>query len=536
MEPETERPETERKGGRILRALTRAAARESQRRDVERQTRPEQLERSVREYLGRTRIVIASNREPFQHVRKNGTVEAIRSAGGLASALDSVARATGGVWVAQASGDADRETADPFGRVSMPPGRELYTLQRIWIDDYERAQGFNRFVNGCLWPLCHIVHVRPHFVAAEWRAYQEVNRMFADAILEAVGDEPAIVLLQDYHLALCAAELRARRRDLTIVHFWHIPWPNPEVFRIVPWKRELLEGLLACDLLGFHIRYHGMNFLDTVGAELESLIDRERGSIRRRGRVTFVRDYPISPDVTEIALAGASAGTAASVQRIREKLGIQGSRVILGVDRLDYTKGIPERLDAYGRMLERHPELRGRVTMIQIAVPSRVDLPEYQTLGKAVTEQIERLNERFEHDGHKPVHFIFENLDFRELIPYYALADVMAVTSLHDGMNLVCKEYVAAKVGLDGVLVLSPFTGASRELEHAIQVSPYDTERLAEALHRALTLPEEERTRRMRALREVVAAQNIYDWARKLLRDVRRLHLLPGTPRPATRR
>jgi alpha,alpha-trehalose-phosphate synthase [UDP-forming] len=529
-------PETERRGGRILRALSRAAARETQRRDVERQTRPEQLERNVREYLGKTRIVIASNREPYQHVHRNGTIEAIRSAGGLASALDSVARATGGVWVAQASGDADRETADARGRVGMPPGRELYTLQRVWIDDEERAEGFNRFVNGCLWPLCHVVYVRPHFVASQWRAYQEVNRGFADAILDAVGDEPAIVLLQDYHLALCAAELRARRPDLTIVLFWHIPWPNPEVFRIVPWKREILEGLLACDLLGFHIRYHGMNFLETVGQELESLIDRERGLIRRLERVTFVRDYPISPDVAEISLAAANPSTPAAVQRIRERLGIGDCRVILGVDRLDYTKGIPERLDAYRRMLERHPDLRGRVTMIQIAVPSRVDLPEYQALGRTVTEQVEQLNQRFGEGVPQPVHLIFENLDFRDLIPYYAMADVMAVTSLHDGMNLVSKEYVAAKVGLDGVLVLSPFTGASRELEHAIQVSPYDTERLADALHHALTLPEEERTRRMRALREVVASQNIYDWARKLLRDVRRLHLLPGTHGPSARR
>lgn len=529
-------PDTERRGGRILRALTRAAARETHRRDVERQTRPEQLERSVREYLGKTRIVIASNRQPYQHVHRNGTIEAIRSAGGLASALDSVARATGGVWVAQASGDADRETADALGRVGMPPGRDLYTLQRLWIDDDERAQGFNRFVNGCLWPLCHVVYVRPHFVPSQWRAYQEVNRLFADAILDAAGDEPALVLLQDYHLALCAAELRERRPDLTIVLFWHIPWPNPEVFRIVPWKREILEGLLACDLLGFHIRYHGMNFLETVGQELESLIDRERGLIRRRGRVTFVRDYPISPDVAEISLAAASPSTPAAVQSIRERLGIRDCRVILGVDRLDYTKGIPERLDAYRRMLEHHPDLRGHVTMIQIAVPSRVDLPEYQALGRTVTEQVEQLNQRFGEGVPQPVHLIFENLDFRDLIPYYAMADVMAVTSLHDGMNLVSKEYVAAKVGLDGVLVLSPFTGASRELEHAIQVSPFDTERLADALHHALNLPDEERARRMRALREVVASQNIYDWARKLLRDVRRLHLLPGTHRPSARR
>jgi alpha,alpha-trehalose-phosphate synthase [UDP-forming] len=529
-------PDTERPPRRLLHALGRAAARESQRRDIERQTRPDQLERSVREYLGRTRIVIASNREPYQHVRRNGSIQTIRSAGGLASALDSVARATGAVWVAQASGDADREMADDRGRVSMPPGQDRYTLQRVWIDDEERAQGFNRFVNGCLWPLCHHVYVRPQFVAAHWRAYQEVNRMFADAILEAAGDEPALVLLQDYHLALCAAELRARRPDLTIVLFWHIPWPNAEVFRIVPWKREILEGLLACDLLGFHIRYHGMNFIETVSQELEALIDRERGAVRRRGRRTFVRDYPISPDVAEIAVTAADPSTRAAVQRIRERLAIGDAQVILGVDRLDYTKGIPERLDAYELLLDRHPEWRDRVVMVLIAVPSRVDLPEYQALGRAVAERVEKLNERFGSGQRQSVYLITENLDFRDLIPYYVMADVMAVTSLHDGMNLVAKEYVAARVHNDGVLVLSPYTGASRELEHAIQVSPFDVDRLSGAFRQALTISPDDRERRMKSLREVVAAQNIYDWARKLLRDVRRLHLVPGASWPGGRR
>jgi trehalose 6-phosphate synthase len=521
---------------RVLRALNRAAVKESQRRDIARQTTPDQLERSVREYLGRTRIVIASNREPYQHVHCGSAIDVIRSAGGLASALDSVARATGAVWVAQASGDADRESADARGRVRMPPGLDRYTLQRIWIEDEERAEGFNRFANGCLWPLCHVAYVRPHFVATQWRAYQDVNRQFADAIVEAAGDGPALVLLQDYHLALCAAEVRARRPDLTLVLFWHIPWPNTEVFRIVPWKREILDGLLSCDLLGFHIRYHGINFLETVGDELEALIDRERGAVRRRDRRTFVRDYPISPDVAEISLAAGDPATVTAARRIRERLGIGEARVILGVDRLDYTKGIPERLDAYEHLLENDPDLRERIVMIQIAVPSRVDLPEYQALARAVSDRVERLNERFGSGARLSVYLITENLDFRDLIPYYLLAEVMAVTSLHDGMNLVSKEYVAAKVALDGVLVLSPFTGASRELEHAIQVSPYDAERLAGAFRRALGMPPEERTQRMRALRDVVASQNIYDWARKLLRDVKRLHLVPGAPRPPTRR
>ena len=522
-------------GTRIVRALRRAATRQSQRREFERQTGPEELERSVREYIGETPIVIASNRQPYQHVHGTDGIQVIRSPGGLASALDSVARATSAIWVAQATGDADRETTDGRGRVRMPPGIERYTLQRLWVEPEERAESYNRFANGCLWPLCHVAYVRPVFVEEQWRAYRDVNEQFADAIVESAGKEPALVLLQDYHLALCAARIRQRRPDFSIVLFWHIPWPNPEVFRILPWKQELLDGLLSCDLLGFHIPHHAMNFLDTVSSELEAHVDRERSAVRRRGHRTFVRAYAIGPDVSEISLAAAEAGTRRDADRIRETLGLRDAKVILGVDRLDYTKGVPERLDAFERYLELHPDERGRVVMVQIGVPTRVDLPEYQSLMLAVEQRVAHLNERFGTGDHKVVHLITRNMDFRELIPYYVLADVMAVTSLHDGMNLVAKEYVAARPGQDGVLVLSPFTGASRELEHAIQVSPYDREGLAEALHRALTLRSEERLTRMRTLREVVASQNIYDWARKLIRDVRRLHLLPGMRQPAKR-
>lgn len=520
---------------RMLRALRRAAARPRHPRGFEDQTHQEDLERLVSQYCEGVQIVIASNREPYQHVQGVSGVEAIRSPGGLASALDSVARATGGIWVAQASGEADRESADPDGRVLVPPGEPRYTLQRIWIEPEESAQDYHRFANGCLWPLCHIVYIRPHFVEAQWRAYEEVNNQFADAILRAVGSRPTLVLLQDYHLALCAARLREQRPDLTLVLFWHIPWPNPEVFRILPWRREVLEGLLACDLLGFHIPYHAMNFLDTVAREMEAHIDRERDAVRRRRHRTFVRSYAVSPDAAEISRAAAEPWAIDAARGLRESLQLGDAQVVLGVDRLDYTKGVPERLAAYERYLEEHPEAPGRIVFIQIGVPTRVDLEEYQTLSQTVGSKVESLNQRFGSEGRPIIHLITRNLDFRELIPYYVLADVMAVTSLHDGMNLVAKEYVAARVNLDGVLILSPFTGASRELEHAIQVSPYDTEALARAIDRALHLPPDERTHRMRELREVVRAQNIYDWALRLFRDVRRLHLMPGTRRPPAR-
>jgi trehalose 6-phosphate synthase len=512
----------------MTRAFRRAATRQALRGELESQTTPKALEAAARACCGGARLVIASSREPWQHVHGPDGIRAIRSAGGLASALDSVARATGAVWVAQATGDADRNVVDASGRVRVPPGAERYTLQRLWIDDDARAEDFRRFTNGCLWPLCHVVYVRPHFVAEQWRAYQAVNEQFADAILDAAGDGPALVLLQDFHLACCAPILRRRRPDLAIVLFWHVPWPNPEVFRILPWKHEVLEGLLACDLLGFHIRYHGMNFMDTVALELEARVDRERSAVLRQGRRTFVRAYPIGPDAAEFSLAAGEPWAVRGAEELRRSLGIGDARVVLGVDRLDYTKGIPERLAACERFLETHPGEAERVAFVQIGVPSRVDLPEYRDLGAGVAETVARLNRKFGGDGRAPFHLVTRNLDFRELIPYYVLADVLAVTSLHDGMNLVAKEYVATKVNLAGALVLSPYTGAARELEHAIQVSPYDTELLAEALARALALPPEERAGRMRALREAVATTNIYDWARRIFRDVRRLHVAPS--------
>jgi len=530
--PTTDRDTT---AERLLRALRLAAARPRHSRGFGDQTSRADLERLVGQYCEGVQIVIASNREPYQHVRGSSGIEAIRSPGGLASALDSVARATGGVWVAQASGEADRESSDAEGRVVVPPGEPRYTLQRIWVEPEEVAADYHRFANGCLWPLCHIVYVRPHFVDAQWRAYQQVNAQFADAILRTAAGRPTLVLLQDYHLALCAARLREQRPDLTIVLFWHIPWPNPEVIRILPWRRELLSGLLACDLLGFHIPYHAMNFLDTVGREMEAHIDRERDAVRRRRHRTFVRSYAVSPDAAEISRAASEPWAVDAARALRQALSLGDARVVLGVDRLDYTKGVPERLAAYERYLETHPEERGRVAFVQIGVPTRVDLAEYQALSRTVTEKVGELNVRFGSPGRPVIHLITRNLDFRELIPYYVLADVMAVTSLHDGMNLVAKEYVAARVNQDGALILSPFTGASRELEHAIQVSPYDTEALAQAVARALHLPPEERKHRMRELREVVRAQNIYDWALRLFRDVRRLHLMPGTRRPPAR-
>jgi trehalose 6-phosphate synthase len=512
--------------------LSLAAIRSQQRQSGPPRTTREDLVAWARAHLSGRRLVVVSNREPYSHVRDEGGIRWVRNAGGLTVALDAVARALGGVWVAHGSGNADRATTDPNGHVPCPPDRPSYTLRRIWLSSEDHSRYYSGFSNGALWPLCHIVYVRPRFNLADWERYRDVNRRFAEAVLEEVGDEPALVFLQDYHLALCAKFLRERRPDLRIAMFWHIPWPNAEVFRIMPWKEELLEGLLATDLIGFHVRAHANNFLESVSAALECRVDRDHHAVDRGGRRTYVRHFPISVPADEITLMADSPETHDAEREIRAQLGLEDCRVGLGVDRLDYTKGIPERLEALETLFERHPEWVGRFAFIQIGVPSRVELREYREVQRRTRQIAARINQRFPRPGangagpRPTVHLIETGLDFRDLVPYYRMANVCAVTSLHDGMNLVAKEYLAASPDLEGALVLSPFTGAARELERAFLASPYDREGMAEAFHAALSESEESRHERMAALREAVLRRNIYDWAIEVLDHVEKLSLL----------
>jgi trehalose-6-phosphate synthase len=493
-------------------------------------TRREDLANWARAHLADRRVVVVSNREPYSHLRERGGVRVQRNAGGLVVALDAVARAMGGVWVAHGSGSADRATADAHGRVACPPGVGAYTLRRVFLSARDHALYYSGFANGALWPLCHIAYVRPRFRVEEWERYRDVNRQFADAVLEEIGSEPALVFIQDYHLALVAKYLRAARPDLRTALFWHIPWPNPEVFRILPWREEVLDGLLSNDLVAFHIRRHADNFLDTVGEMLEARVDRERLAVHRGGQRTWVRHFPIGVPADEIEAEARSPRTASAVRALRARLGLKGCKVGIGVDRLDYTKGIPERREALERMFERHPEWVGRLCFIQIGVPSRIELAEYRNVQSRTRRIAKRINARFRRPGGPTVHLVESSLDFADLVPYYQMADLCAVTALHDGMNLVAKEYLAASPDLNGSLVLSPFTGAARELERAFIATPYERDRLADAYHAALTEPAAARRERMRALREVVLRRNIYDWATQLLDAVVSLTL--RTPEP----
>lgn len=515
-------------------ALGRAAIRARQRADAPPRTTRADLLEWMRAHLPGRKLVVVSNREPYSHTRMaGGGVRIVRNAGGLTVALDAVMQATGGVWVAHGNGDADRETVDERDHVACPPERPNYTLRRVWIPAEEHARYYSGCANGALWPLCHVVYVRPRFRLADWEAYQRVNRRFADAVLEEAGSEPAIVFLQDYHLALTARYLKDVRPDLVVAMFWHIPWPNPEVFRVLPWKEDLLDGLLANDLLGFHIPRHANNFLDGVAESLEARVDFERQAVDRGGQRTWVSPFAISVDADELALLAETPETRRRAEELRERHGLGDCRVGLGVDRLDYTKGIPERFEAIERLFEKYPEWRGRFVFVQIGVPSRIELEEYRAVQERTRWWAAELNRRYPRRGGPTVHLIEDNLDFRELVPWYRLADLCAVTSLHDGMNLVAKEYLAASPDLEGALVLSPFTGAARELERAWIASPYDREGLADALHGALSEAPEARRDRMAALRETVFRRNIFDWTLDLFDTLHGLQLRSPARDPA---
>jgi trehalose 6-phosphate synthase len=512
---------------RVRTALSRAAVRQEQRSGTPPRTTREDLKAWVGSHMRGRRLVVVSNREPWSHMRDGqGGVRVVRNAGGLVVAIDAVTQALGGVWVAQGQGTADRDVVDAHDRVPCPPDHPLYVLRRVWLSDEDHARYYSGFSNGALWPLCHIAYVRPRFRSQDWERYKDVNRRFAEAAIEEAGEGPALVFLQDYHLALAARYIRERRPDLQVAQFWHIPWPNPEVFRILPWRHEILDGLLGNDVLAFHIRGHALNFLDTVAETLEARVLRERMAVQRGERRTWVRNLPISVNADEIAAEVERPHVIEAERTLRTDLGLTpDDRLLLGVDRLDYTKGIPERLAAYQRLLERHPEWRGRTCFVQIGVPSRIELREYRGVLERTRARACRINERFARPRGPTVHLIEGNLDFRELLPWYRTADLCAVTSLHDGMNLVAKEYLAACTDLDGALVLSPFTGAARELERAWIASPYDRDGLADAYHGALSEPPGPRSERMAALRETVFRSNVFDWARSVLDMVESLTL-----------
>jgi trehalose 6-phosphate synthase len=500
---------------------------------------PERLKQTLARQLSGEKVLIVANREPYIHVRgPDGGVHVQHPASGLVTALEPVMRACSGTWIAHGSGSADRETADAWGRVRVPPGNESYTLRRVWLSREEEQGYYYGLANEGLWPLCHIAHTRPQFRTEDWRYYQKVNRRFADAVVSEVDTEDPIVLVQDYHFALAPAYIRERLPRATILSFWHIPWPNPERYGICPYRDEILRGMLGSSIMGFHTQQHANNFTQTVERFLECRIDRERQSVVHRGRDTLVRPYPISIPWPDPEL-DSTPPAAACRKAVRAELGLPEDILLgVGVDRLDYIKGIEERLLAVERMLERYPYLKNRFTFVQLAAPSRSAIGEYRKLDETVVATTERINARFARDGWRPIILFRAHHEHPAIFRYYRAADVCYVSSLHDGMNLVAKEFVAARDDERGVLVLSHFTGAARELTQALIVNPYDLDEASSALATALRMPLVEQADRMRAMRSFVAEFNVYRWAGRMLVDaahLRRQERLTGrlgSPRP----
>lgn len=484
----------------------------------------ETLRELIRRKLGRNKFIVVSNREPYMHVRRDGRVDCIRPASGVTVALDPVMQASRGLWVAHGSGSADRETSDADGYLAVPPDRPTYRLKRVWLTRRQETNYYYGFANSSLWPLCHVAYRRPVFLREHWDAYCEVNALFADRIAEEVGEDRAFIFIQDYHFALLPRMLRVRCPRAVIGQFWHIPWPNPEVLRICPWRHEILDGMLGNHILGFHIRYHCDNFISTVDRELEARPDREANAIVFRGQMTKVRAFPISIDFEDISRRAASPETKRIAAALQKRYRLRENCILgVGADRLDYTKGIPERLEALDRLFTRYPQYRGRLVFFQAAVPSRTQVEEYRRLSEEVEQRVAALNKKYGSRDWQPVILAREHLDLTQLLGLYRIARFLVVSSLHDGMNLVAKEFVASQVDANGVLILSRFTGAARELTDALLVNPFSPDELAERMCDAIEMDPVEVRRRMGRLREFVREHNVYKWAGAVIRKLTKL-------------
>jgi len=498
-------------------------------RELERQYRPvdgsqriwdtDALRATLRSELHGNDVIVVSNREPYLHQKANGGIRVQRPASGLVTAIEPVMRACSGTWIAHGSGSADREVVDRYDRVAVPPGDPHYNVRRIWLTPEEEKGYYFGFANEGLWPLCHIAHVRPTFRTSDFEYYRKINERFADAVVAESKTRDPIVLVQDYHFALLPRMIRDRLPDATIITFWHIPWPNPEAFAICPWRTELLDGMLGSSILGFHTQFHCNNFLDTVDRMMEARVDRESYTISYHAQATAVHRYPISIEWPPASLA--TAKSIADARRVvRERLGLpKNHKLGVGIERLDYTKGVIERFNAVRRLFELDPRWIDKMTFVQIAAPTRSTIDDYREYSERVRNLAAEINAQFPDAKNPPIVLLAEHHEPDAVYEYLRAADFCFVSSLHDGMNLVAKEFVASRDDEQGVLILSQFAGASRELLEAIIVNPYDADQCASALQLALTMPADEQRDRMRFMRGVVREFNIYRWAGRMLLD-----------------
>jgi alpha,alpha-trehalose-phosphate synthase [UDP-forming] len=487
----------------------------------------EKLYQLVRTKLGKNLLVVVSNREPYVHKVSGDRIKWEHPVSGLIEALDPVLRASGGTWIAQGASEADRQTVDASDRIAVPPDNPEYTLRRVWLTEEEMTGYYLGFSNEGLWPLCHTTFIPPVFNEAAWQTYKKVNRIFADVVIQEIGSRKAVVLVQDYHFALLSQYIKEQKPDLTIGQFWHIPWPSYEAFRTCPWNEEIISGLLGNDLLGFHTQSYCRNFIESVERSLEARVDLKKKAIIRQSHATFVEPFPISVDFDEISQQAGTEAVEREMENLRLEYDLEGKYIGIGMDRLDYTKGIPERLQALDKFLEDNPRYRGKVVYIQAGMPSRTEIDIYKQMSQRIDELISGINEKYGTAFWKPVIPMMRQVAPVTLNALRRLAHFCLVSSLHDGMNLVAKEYISARIDGDGVLILSRFTGAAEELADALLINPYVIGEFAEKIKEAIEMPEEERRRRMKNMRKTVATYNIYRWGASILS---RLFSIAGVP------
>ncbi|MBU0574003.1 MAG: trehalose-6-phosphate synthase [Candidatus Margulisbacteria bacterium] len=478
----------------------------------------EELKELVAEKLRENLFVVVSNREPYIHKFTPEGVECSKPASGLVTALDSVLQSCGGIWVAHGSGEADKKVVDKNDRIQVPPEDPRYTLKRIWLSKEEEAGYYYGLSNQTLWPLCHIVYQKPVFSRSDWEQYKKVNEKFAQSILEEVKGKNAFVFIQDFHLTLLPKLLKDADPNIKVAHFWHIPWPNPEAFRICPWKQEILEGLLGADLLGFHIGYHTDNFLDTINQVLEAKVDKVASSVVYGGHETLVKAFPIGVDFEKISRSAVGQKVEKNSEFLKKQLNISNIKYVgVGADRIDYTKGIPERFAAIDRLLEKYPHYQGNFVFLQVGALSRIHIQAYKNLNDEINSLVERINWKYSSDGWIPIVMMRRHFTPEDLMSFYRMSDFCICSSLHDGMNLVCKEFVSAARD-ETSLLLSRFTGAARELADSVLINPYDPESFADAINQSLCMSNEEKAKRVAKMKESISENNIYKWAASIIR------------------
>ena len=481
---------------------------------------PATLRRLAKNLLKGRDLFVVSNREPYIHngLDSSGRPKVIQPASGLVSALNPILQASQGTWIAHGSGSLDSRFVDSHNKLEVPVGHPHYTLKRVWLSKRQLKGYYTGFANQGLWPLCHDTAVKPVFTATDWKYYRQANKLFCQAVTAEITSLAPVIFIQDYHLALLPKLIRAKHKTATIELFWHVPWASLEKFKQCKYGSQLLRGLLACDGVAFHLAEYSQDFMLAVSEIVGCKVDKKRGVVSFNGHDTYVRAYPIGVDSQSFSTH--SRHIAARATSLRTKLNLQNIKVAVSLERADYIKGITERLEAIDWFLAHYPAYHKKFVLFQVIAPSRIDIPIYRQLYQDISIRIDAINARYSSGSWQPVIYDKQSQPHSVAKAILAMADICIVSSLHDGMNLVAKEFVATRFNNKGVLLLSRHAGASKDLPSAVMINPRNKIAFAKSIKAAVDMPMAEQQRRMRPMRKQVAENNIYTWISTILSEL----------------